>query len=369
MKYQVWCGEKLLADQDRPGYRMSSGKLKMKVSNAGSLSLKLEARNPTVDHIELIHSPITVTRNEDPIWAGRCVQIERDTYWSPSVSVDGRLACLQDSLLDPMTLGGTPFDVVNQILTAHNQTTGPYQRFSLGRPPADLAWVNIETKNYTTAWAMIQTLLKNYGGYILPRLNLNGQFNGIDWDKSLGRKGSQPVVLGKNLISFTRRIVAKDLYTGLIPTSEYTTLDENGREVKNTLDLSGYANYGYTRTDLGDPRMYIARSNDMRIYRQKQLDIGGSSNATVLAGQAEADLLKGSQVLVEWDVRAWDLSHSNNGYDPFELGKSYQVKAAPFGIDEWLPMTEIDIDLVSPQKSTHVLGGTRPFISRMLRAN
>lgn len=369
MLYQVWCDDKLLADQRRPDHRMVSGKLKLKVSNAGSLNLKLEQNNPVVDSIELLRSRITVTRNEDPIWAGRCVQLERDMNWVPSISCDGGLACLQDSLLDPMTLSGTPYDVVTQILIAHNRMVGTNQRFSLHEVIADLGWANIETKNYTSAWAMIQTLLKTYGGYIIPRVNVNAQFNGIDWKKNLNERGQQSVVHGVNMTSFARRLVAKDVYTGLIPTSEYTVTGEGGKDEKRTLDLSYYASYGYTRTDQGDPRMHIAGSSDVQIYRQKQFDINGVSDASILAAHGELDLLQASQMLVEWDVRATDRSHVESGFDPFDLGKSYHVLAPLFGIDEWLPMMEIDLDLATPQKSNYVLGGTRPFISRMLHAN
>ncbi len=346
--YRILVDGRVLGDSRKKNYEVASGKLKLKLNNSGGFEFALLSGNPALDYIIPKRSIITLQRNYQEIWRGRAVDLSEDIYGRPTITCDGLLSYLQDSRIGPFEFSGVLRDLFSKIVSEHNAFVDAFKQFQIGTISVSDAWSTVTLKNtrYVSAWSLIQTLIKEHGGQIC--VETDGNLLYLHWLNDYTRRNTQPIQLGRNLISITKKIVGSDIYTGVFPTGadglDITSVNNGSKFV---LNQSAAAIYG-------------------RIFCDKEFKDITDANALLASAEQYVDTL--CNPITQIDARAIDMNLSDETIEAIQLGDYLHAVCEPRKVDDWLQAKEITLDIVNPPKSTFTLGLTKTMISKLLAA-
>lgn len=346
--YRILVDGRVLGDSRKKKCEIVNGKLKLKLNNSGGLEFALQSGNPALGYIIPKRSIITLQRNQQEIWRGRSVDLSEDIYGRPTITCDGLLSYLQDSRIGPFEFNGALRDLFTQIVGEHNSVVDSFKHFQVGTISVPDAGRTVTLKNtsYASAWSLIQKLVKEYGGQII--METDGNLLYLHWLNDYTRRNTQPIQLGLNLISLTKKIVGSDIYTGVFPTGadglDVSSVNNGNKFVVNQ---SAAAIYG-------------------RIFCDKEFKEISDANALLASAERYIDTL--CNPLTQIDARAVDMNLSDETIEAIQLGDYLHTVCEPRKVDDWLQAKEISLDIVNPPKSTFTLGLTKTMISKLLAA-
>lgn len=91
-------------------------------------------------------------------------------------------------------------------------------------------------------------------------------------------------------------------------------------------------------------------------YREYNWQEGSTLDKQELLEKAVADLKKVVTPKLTLEVKAVDMALFMGGYDHLECGQVARVRSLPHGVDEYLLVSSMDIDLQDPSQTTYTLG-------------
>ena len=214
--YRILCDSFVLYDPRLPDLFVLEPTLTQKKNEPGELTFTIPREHPHYSVIEKLKSRIKVYRDETLIWNGRAIEDERDLYENRRVVAEGALAFFLDSILRPLAMDGTAMDIWEDILAQHNVQVNANQRLAIGN--CDLSGsVSIATKDYLSAWQILQTsLLDQLGGYLIVRFD---EYENpiLDYLADVPDTSTQRIEFGENLIDLVLSKSASETYTACIP--------------------------------------------------------------------------------------------------------------------------------------------------------
>lgn len=202
-------------------------------------------------------------------------------------------------------------------------------------------------------------ILDTYGGYLvltypegIPTLNLYADVH---------EANTQIIDFGVNLIDFTRTRSTTDQYTAIRPvggTPEKTDDDPNDYQPKPvTIEELGdgvtFVDSDYVKK--GDVVYSVSKVNRYG-YREYNWTESDTLDANTLLEEAVADLKKQIEPKITIDVKAVDLALFMEDYDHLECGEVARIRSKPHGVDEYLLVSSMDIDLQDPSQTSYTLG-------------
>lgn len=202
-------------------------------------------------------------------------------------------------------------------------------------------------------------ILDTYGGYLIltypegtPTLNLYSDVH---------EANTQIIDFGVNLIDFTRTTSTTDQYTAIRPvggTPEKTDDDPNDYQPK-PVTIEGLTD-GTTSVDSdyvknGDVVYCISKVNRYG-YREYNWTESDTLDANTLLEEAIADLKKQVEPKITIDVKAVDLALFMEDYDHLECGEVARIRSKPHGVDEYLLVSSMDINLQDPSQTSYTFG-------------
>lgn len=226
--------------------------LSMEESKAGSLTFIIGASSPLYDQIELFRPDIWVTRTindvEEIIWLGRVLEEERDYRNDRTITCEGALAFLNDTIqpqyyLPPLCEGS--YEFLEDMLNYHNSLmTNENHKFYISDETRTSSYSKIVQLNGegltgalsravfqiatkldrgTTLSNIMEQFVDRWGGQIRLKhvmqpdgsiKNYIDYFDSYSTDRELS---NQSVEFGINLISIKKTASAEDFATVLIP--------------------------------------------------------------------------------------------------------------------------------------------------------
>lgn len=91
-------------------------------------------------------------------------------------------------------------------------------------------------------------------------------------------------------------------------------------------------------------------------YKEYNWQEGSTLDKQELLEKAVADLKKVIAPKLTLEVKAVDMALFMDGYDHLECGQVARVRSLPHGVDEYLLISSMDIDLKDPSQTTYTLG-------------
>lgn len=337
--YTIYADDALLYSPGDEELSVLSPVLETQCNAAGTLTLVLLPEHPMYSALHKMRTRIDVRQDDEIIWRGRVLETETDFYHQKTVTCEGELTYLVDSVLHPYKLAdydGTAAGLFRLYLTRHNEAVSEAQQFQIGNVDIETL-SSVENTGYGNTWDEISdNLIDIHGGFLRIRHEDGARY--LDWTKESGTSCGQVIRFGENLLDLSEYVSASEVVTCLIPyagqsDSKITIASVNGGK-DYIEDAAGIALYG-------------------RIWGVTELD---TKDATKLLEMAKENLHKRLKETITITISAVDLHLLDVNAESFHVGDKVRVISPPHGIDAEYTCTAISLDLVNPDQSEYTFG-------------
>ncbi len=337
--YTIYADDALLYSPGDEELSVLSPMLETQCNAAGTLTFVLLPEHPMYSALHKMRTRIVVRQDDEIIWRGRVLETETDFYRQKTVTCEGELTYLVDSVLHPYKLAdydGTAAGLFRLYMTRHNEAVSEAQQFQIGSIDIETL-SSVENTGYGNTWDEISgNLIDVHGGFL--RIRYDGDVRYLDWTKESGTSCGQVIRFGENLLDLSEYVSASEVVTCLIPYagqsgSQITISSVNGGK-DYIEDAAGIALYG-------------------RIWGVTEFD---TKDASTLLEMAKENLQKRLKETITITISAVDLHLLDVNAESFRVGDKVRVVSPPHGIDAEYTCTAISLDLVSPDQSEYTFG-------------
>lgn len=348
--YEVYCDSFLLYSSTIDNLKIIKPKVSLEDNKTGSFTFTIYPDHPYYDVIKKLTSLVTVYQDDYLLFRGRVLNEEIGFYNEKSITCEGELAFLLDSIQRPYNYKGSITGFLSQLITAHNSQVDKSKQFALGNvtvtdPNNTITRSDI---NYSKTWEVIdKKLIALLGGHIIAR-HQNG-VNYIDYLADYTAISNQKIEFAKNLLDMERKRKGQDIITALIPLGA-NLKDAEGNETKERLTIKS-ENGGLDYITDADAVAQYGLIFETNIWD----DVTVASN---LLTKGRAYLASLSSAIDTLELSAADLAGIEENINSFHLGTYVRVTSNPHGIDQNFRVTKLQIDLMNPAANKLTLGGT-----------
>lgn len=336
---------------DDPAALIIDAEVTKQANAADSFTFTVYPDNPRYSEIYKLTSVVEVEKDGKTIFRGRPIKSTEGWENQQTITCEGELAFLNDSVLRPYEYQGTVRGYLQSIITAHNNTMPPEKQFTLRTVTVTDPNDNIvrSNGNYTVTMQEIQEKLVNsLGGYLyIERI---GGVLYLDYLADSTKATGQTITISKNLIDFAREQNAENIATGIVPlgaTDETTGLPitiapvNDGRDY--ITDPEAVARYG---------AIFVTETWD---------DVTVPAN---LLTKARARLTQYTKLVANITLTAVDLSVTDQEIDPIECLDYVTVQDDAHEASGLYLVTARTYNLNDPSKDTVTFGGEQESIAR-----
>ena len=313
--------------------------LETQCNAAGTLTFVLLPEHPLYSALHKMRTRIIVKQDDEIIWRGRVLETESDFYRQKTVTCEGELTYLVDSVLHPYKLAdydGTAAGLFRLYLTRHNEAVSEAQQFQIGNVDIEML-SSVENTGYGNTWDEISgNLIDIHGGFL--RIRHEGGVRYLDWTKESGTSCGQVIRFGENLLDLSEYVSASEVVTCLIP-------------------YAGQSDSKITIASVNDGKDYIEDAAGIALYgRIWGVTEFDTKDASTLLEMAKENLQKRLEETITITISAVDLHLLDVNAESFHVGNKVRVVSLPHGIDAEYTCTAISLDLVNPDQSEYTFG-------------
>ena len=337
--YTIYADDALLYSPGDEELSVLSPMLETQCNAAGTLTFVLLPEHPMYSALHKMRTRIDVRQDDEIIWRGRVLETETDFYRQKTVTCEGELTYLVDSVLHPYKLAdydGTAAGLFRLYLTRHNEAVSEAQQFQIGNVDIETL-SSVENTGYGNTWDEISdNLIDIHGGFL--RIRYDGDVRCLDWTKESGTSCGQVIRFGENLLDLSEYVSASEVVTCLIP-------------------YAGQGDSQITISSVNDGKDYIEDEAGVALYgRIWGVTEFDAKDAAKLLEMARENLQKRLKEKITITISAVDLHLLDVNAESFRVGDKVRVVSPPHGIDAEYTCTAISLDLVSPDQSEYTFG-------------
>lgn len=340
---------------------IGEAKVALGIGAAASFSFVIYPNEPMYGKLTQLTTYIDVVRDGEYVFRGRVVAVtpknnNDGSFWQ-EVTCESALAYLNDTLVMWERVNEPPGNFFRRLINNHNNQVDDERRLKIGNVNVTNSTNNVYcyVEDGITTLAEINADLigsERLGGELSIRYESDGNY--IDWTWDTKVKGEQEIVLTRNLIELTTTpdisTVASVLYPfGATQDSNNNTTDDKTKDVStpkiNIKSVNGGKPYiidDYMFSRYG----WVAKSNTWDSVKDPRN----------LLNKARDYLSELRKVKLSYTLTAVDMYPLGVVGRPFELGKYYHVVNQAVGLDEWLRIIGISLDLDKPLETTYTIG-------------
>lgn len=364
--YQIKCDNYILYDPRDESLVVTNPKLTLETNTVGSGSFVIHSGHPYYDCLNKLKSVFAVLEDGEPIFRGRMTNDSKDWNGSKKIVLEGALAYLNDSIIEPFNFpedftedddyitaaasGNVVEFFLNWLITQHNSQVEDYQKFKLGNVTVTDTnnYISRSSEEYLSTWEVISSKLfkSSFGGKLCIRYEADGNY--IDYLSEFAATNNQAIEFGENLLDLVTDSSAIDTYSAILPIGKDGLTIESIADGDLTSDLVKSGKIIYSRS---------AKTNYGYICKTVKWD--DVTEAVNLKTKAMS-LLSGTGVKLAntITVSAVDLHCTDSQIESLRINKKVIVNSAPHGYSGAFDLTKLDIDILSPQNTKLTLGET-----------
>lgn len=360
-----------------PEYVLTDIELNLKVGDAGQLSFRIYKDHPFYNRMAFNREFVYVYRDgttiDKIIFYGFITEIDRDLENTLTVYCTGALSILDRTLRPPLyTSSRAVYLWANDIIAAHNDyivtnSVVDYNEeyfyptvsvYGDDRPTEGSYFTN----GYTTTLDVIrQTLTEPFGLY--PYISLQhpssgspGLYLNLAPIELYGNLSDQTIEFGSNLLQYADQRSSDGIYTAILPLGKH----------KDNAEKTGdpYDDY-YTIWSVNNQKLTLKNAATAELYgfRCALVQWDWITSPSALKTKAQTWLNNLSFSNLRLTLTALDLSMLGADYSAFKLGDRVHCTAEPIGLDITLPIYEMTIHPLEPDRNTITLGSDEPAIT------
>lgn len=325
-------------------------KVTLEINKAGSFEFKMPPNHPEYDLPKKMKSCIQVYHDNIEIFNGRPIEQKIDFYNRKTISCEGQLAYLNDSIQRPaeyhnMTVRG----YLETLIEIHNSQVDESRQFEVGIVTVkDSNDSLFRYTNYNNTMKEIkEDLIDNLGGYVRVR-NYNGHryLDYVTLD-DYGDRNTQVIEFGENLLDFSRNVDVTDIATAIIPLG--AKVEGQGIEALEER---------LTIASINDGVDYIQNTDAVNTYGMivKTVIWDDVTTPQMLLSKAQKYLSDYQFDNMTIEAKAIDLHYTDEQIEQFKLGDRIRVVSEPHGLDRYFPLTKMTIMLDSLSSNSITLG-------------
>lgn len=349
------------------GYKIT-GSIKQAINEIESFDFVTYLENPAYKMTRPLKTLVDVynTKTKNYEFEGRVLTLEEETdeNGTPSKSVvcESELGYFHDSVQVHNEFRGTPKQLIETILSVHNDQVEEYKQFELGRMDVTNSTNNMYvylSDDKTTYEELFDKLIDRLGGEFLIRKENGVRY--LDYINRIGEDVDTEIRLSKNLMSVSKDVDATEIITRLIPL---------GKRIESEDESA---------TDASQARLTIESVNNGCRYLDRQdliTEFGIRAKPVVwddvnlpdrLMSTGNNFLNEQKLVLNQYQLDALDLSLIDIDYYSLEVGNGYPTINPIMSIDEVLRIVKKDININQPEGSTYTIGDKFKTLSEYQR--
>lgn len=358
--YQISCDGLILHDVRLPKeYRVLNPVCKLEVNTAGTLSFKIAPSHPYYDRIQKLTSVITLTQDGEWIFSGRVLNDETDFRKLKTIKCEGELSYLVDSNQRSAEYHDISVaDYFSTLISKHNQMVGSDKQFTVGS--VTVTDGNDSLYRYssyeTTMDTIKEKLINRLGGYV--RIRHSGSVRYIDYVSTYENINSQTINFGKNLLNLTKYVNGEDIATAVIPLGA-RSFSEDGTQSRLTIEsVNGGLDYVYDQDSVNQFGWIF----ETVIFDDVTLPAN-------LKTKGQQELTKRKLLSIRLDLNAVDLHLLDVDIERFKLGDKIKVISDPHGINEYMMVSSMTINIEDPAQNTICLGSTSSSLTDMTNSD
>lgn len=350
--YQVFLDEHVLYIPGDDEAVLIDPVLELALGKSGTFSARVPKINPLYEKLKALDSTVRVERDGVALFYGRILSVERDFYGTKSITCEGELAFLLDSVQEPSEFHDiSPRAFLETLIAKHNNQMAKdgahNKRFTVGQvtvtDPNDslYRYTNWET----TLDAITDKLVKRLGGFL--RVRHVGEVRYLDYLAESDNTNTQVIEFGENLLDYTDTLLAEDIATRVIPLGKRL-------ETSSIAALEEYT----TIKSVNSGKTYVESASAIQNFGivTKTVSFENVSVPANLKKKAEKYLKDSQFADVTLTLTAVDLHLLHADMEAMKIGDRIRVISPPHGMDRFFPLTELTIALDHPESSTVVLG-------------
>ena len=312
----------------------------------GNLTFRIAPTHPLYGQIQKLKSEIAVYQDNERLGAFRVLNVEQDFNNIKTVTCEGELAYLLDSVQRAAEYHDVTVAEYFAIVVAnHNADVDSSKQFTVGAvtvtDPNDSLY---RIHSYENTWECIEDkLLDRLGGYI--RIRMSGSTRLIDYVTSYGNVNPQIIRFGENILDLVREVRGENVATVLVPLGAAD--EETGEKL--------------TVKSVNDGLDYIEDAEAIETYGRivKTVEYDDVTVASNLLTKGYAELAKMSKPTITLTMTAVDLHLVDVNIERIKIGDSIRVLSEPHGIDEYMIVQKLQLDFQHPENSVVTLGAVK----------
>lgn len=318
--------------------------------SAGSFQFQIYRGHANYDKLNPCKSEVILYQDQEEIFRGRMLKPEQDFNNIVTITCEGELTYLLDSIQRPVTISGGIPTYMEKLLEVHNSQVDETKQIELGQINVTSDGTDIERtiSSYTPTLTLLRQLPEEYGGYLRIRRNQGKKYLDYVWD--YGGINTQVIRFGENLLDLTKYVDASGIITCLIPQGgEVEYEDELGETQTRTIDI----------TSVNDGKDYIMAAQETldeygKIWGyQKFEDV---TSPDLLLKKAKAYLEEASALPESVEISAVDLALLDTSVERFKAGYWTNVVSTPHGIEQRYMLSRRVVNLLDPTQGSITLG-------------
>lgn len=359
MSYQVFVDAQLLWDPYDDNDVVSSASISQAVNAAAYLDMEITSSNVPINEGS---SSIEVRWESKTLFYGRVTDVSQGIDGSWQVSAVSNIDRLNDVLVRPHSTSGDVGEQVPSTLSGYfNWLVEQYNERAVGGYRINVrvnqgdelheGSLSVSEDGWPTVAAAIQDGILSYGGY-LDFIPYSGGAD-IDFYADIHDANLQIVDLGENITDITVKRSSEGQRTALVPYGS----DDDGNNYDLTsatsadLQLVRNAGYSVLGDAIYDPE-YVAEYG----YREERHEFPGVTSVAELLREAVPYLRTMVAPRLTVECRAVDMALYREGYEHLRVGQAVRVRSEPHGVDEYLTVQDMQLDLLDPSQTTYTLG-------------
>lgn len=343
--YLIYLDGELFYDPRIPDKGLTDMTLEMEVNKTGALKFTIPKTHPMINSLQKMYSELSVYQDDDWLYTGRVLSDGYDFYGNRTVECEGELSYLLDSIQRYHEYHDISVaDYFTDLITKHNSDVDQRKRFTVGQVTVTDSNDSLyRYSTYENTWKTIEDrLLSRLGGYI--RIRHEGGIRYIDYIQDFGHTNTQVIRFGENILDLTREGDCDDLATVIVPLGKRDEETDERLTIKSVNDGKDYIE------DLDAIEKY---GRIVKIVEYDDVDLPANLKRK---GQEVLDRQKLLTTTIE--ITAVDLHLVDVQIECCKVGDSIRVVSEPHGLDDFMVIKKIYLDLLHPENSKLTLGAT-----------
>ena len=343
--YLIYLDGELFYDPRSPDKALTDMTLEMEVNKSGALKFTIPKTHPQINDLKKMYSELSVYQDDDWLYTGRVLSDGYDFYGNRTVECEGELSYLLDSIQRYHEYHDISVrDYFTDLISKHNADVDQRKRFTVGQvtvtDPNDSLY---RYSTYENTWKTIEDrLISRLGGYIRIRHENGKKY--IDYITDYDHTNTQVIRFGENILDLTREGDCDSLATVIVP------LGKQDEETDERLTIAS----------VNGGKDYIEDSDAIAIYgrivKVVEYDDVELPENLLRKGQEVLDRQKLLTSTIE--ITAVDLHLIDVDIERCKVGDSIRVVSEPHGLDDYMVIKKIYLDLLHPENSRLTLGAT-----------